>query len=58
MRRVALAASIVGLAGLGAATAAEGPQPGPKDAPKANFLGAFKAVKFDVFDTGRYGGSR
>src|SRR5687768_5637925 len=43
-KRVAVALSFVGLAGLGTAMAAEGPQ----DLPKATFLGAFKAVKMDI----------
>jgi hypothetical protein len=56
MRRVTLALSFVGLAGLGMATAAEGPQDQSADGPpkvsgeppKAIFRGAFKAIKFDI----------
>jgi hypothetical protein len=48
MRRVSLALSCVGLVGAGMAAAAEGPQRGSTDTPKAIFMGAFKAVKFDV----------
>src|SRR6187401_2592330 len=49
MRRVSLALAFAGLAGAaGVVAAAEGPQRQPAAAPKAVFLGAFKAVKFDV----------
>lgn len=48
LRRVSLALSCIALASAGTAAAAEGPQRGPKDVPKAIFMGAFKAVKFDV----------
>jgi len=48
MRRVSLALSFVGLAGAGVVAAAQGAQDPAPAAPKAVFLGAFKAVKFDV----------
>jgi hypothetical protein len=48
MRRVSLALSFAGLAGAGVVAAAQGPETPAPAAPKAVFLGAFKAVKFDV----------